>query len=178
MFNQSPRRETAGGFFLLRIDPSLTVGTIPFPRRTRRLSLRYYLFDGDALWRIPHRLHRALLSGEVSLPQYANSKQKVVEVFIWTGLGTARTIEARGVVLTFNAKGSIDLAEAAEVMGTVIGGSRPRRLDKNILDIGPVIRTRRLSEHKWKLPAPVLRAIMAHISGTGRVRALRPATTE
>jgi hypothetical protein len=174
MLDQQPPAGNCRGFFVLpALFRTQTVGTIPFPRRPRRLSLRYYLCDGDALWRIPQRIHRALLSGEAALPQYANSKQKVVEVFIWSGPTTARRVEARGTVFSFNSAGLIDLAEAAETAAIAIEGSKPRRLDKRVLDIGPVIRTRRLArERSWKPPASVLRAIIADVNGNGKIRAL------
>jgi hypothetical protein len=150
------------------------MGTIPFPRNQRRLSLRYYLFDGEVIWRVPHRLYRALLSGEAVLPQYANSKQKGVEVLVWTNPRTARDIETRGTLFSFDSKGSIDLADAAEAAAIAIEGSQPRPLDKNVLDIRPVIRTRQLSREKgWTISTVVLRAIIADINGDRRLPALK-----
>src|SRR5271169_236599 len=147
-----------------------TVAISPFPGRPRRLSLRYYLWDGHALSRVPHRLHSALLSGDTALPQYANSKQKVVEVLIWRGPGRARKIEARGTISFFNSKGYIDLREATEAMAIAVEGSKPKRRNENVLDIGPVIRSQRWSrEHTWK-PAPMLlRMIIADIEGQSRI---------
>lgn len=153
-----------------------TVATIPFRQKRQRLSLRYYLFDGDALWRIPNRLHGALLSGEAGLPQYVNSKQKVVEVFIWTSPRMARLIQARGTFVSFNSKGSIDWAASAEVVAIVIEGSKPRPLDKNVLDIGPAIRSRRLSrENIWNPSTGLLQAIVADVEGNRRIPTLRAA---
>lgn len=151
------------------------MATIPFPRRPRRLSLRYYLWDGSALSRLTHRLHSALLSGDTALPQYANSKQKVVEVLIWQGPGRARKIEVRGTICFFNSKGYIDLREPAEAAAIALEGSKPKRRSKNVLDIGPVIRSRRWSrEHTWK-PAPMLlQMIIADIEGQAKIPALRP----
>ena len=132
------------------------MATIPFPRRPRRLSLRYYLWDGHALSRVTHRLHSALLSGDTALPQYANSKQKVVEVLIWRGPGQARKIEARGTISFFNSKGCIDLREATEAAAIAVEGSKPKRRNENVVDLGPVIRSKRWSrEHTWK-PSPML----------------------
>ena len=148
---------------------------IPFRRGPRRLSLRYYFWDGHALSRVPHRLHSALLSGDTALPQYANSKQKVVEVLIWRGPGRARKIEARGTICFFNSKGCIDLREATEAMAIAVEGSKPKRRNENVLDIGPVIRSRAWSrEHTWK-PSPILlRMIIADIEGHAKIPVLRP----
>ena len=149
---------------------------VPFKQKRRRLSLRYYLCDHDVIWRIPNRIHGALLSGEIGLPQYADSKQKVVEVFVWTGSRTPPLIQARGAFVSFNAKGSIDWAASAEVAAIVIEGSKPRLVDRNILDIGSVIRSRRLRrEHSWAPSVELLQAIVADIEGSGRIAALQPA---
>lgn len=173
--NNSPRRETAGGFSFAFLKRHRTVATIPFPRRPRRLSLRYYLWDGQALSRVPHRLHSGVLSGDLALPQYANSKQKVVEVLIWRGPGRARKIEARGTISFFNSKGCIDLREATEAIAIAVEGSKPKRRSGNVLDIGPVIRSRRWSrEHIWKPPPMLLRIIVADIDGKAKIPALRP----
>jgi hypothetical protein len=156
-----------------------TVATIPFPRSPRRLSLRYYLWDGRTLSRVSHRLHSALLSGEIALPQYANSKQKIVEVMIWRDPGRARKIEARGTICFFNSKGYIDLREPVEAAAIAVEASKPKRRDENVFDIGPVIRSRRWSrEHTWK-PSPMLlqtllQKIMADIEGRAKIPALRP----
>ena len=151
------------------------VATIPYQRRRRRLSLRYYIWDGRALSKVPHRLHSALLSGDATLPQYANSKQKMVEVLIWRGPGQARKIEARGTINFFNSKGCIDLREATEAVAIAVEGSKPKRLNEKVLDIGPVVRSRRWSrEHTWK-PAPILlRMIIADIEGRAKIPTLQP----
>jgi hypothetical protein len=69
-----------------------------------------------------------LLSGDAALPQYAMSKQKGVEVFIWKVPGTTPTVEAGGTVFWFNANGSVDLAEAAEVAAIAIEVACPDRM--------------------------------------------------
>jgi hypothetical protein len=115
------------------------------------------------------------MSGDMALPQYANSKQKMVEVLIWYGPGRARKIEARGTISFFNSKGGIDLREATEAMAIAVEGSKPKWRNKNVLDIGPVIRSRRWSrEHTWK-PAPILlRMIIADIEGQAKIPTIRP----
>lgn len=111
---KAPGGKPPGDFFFAHLKPR-TVGTVPFPRKQRRLSPRYYLLDGDVLWRVPHRLHRALLSGMAVLPQYANSKQKGVKVLIWSSPRIPPKVEMRGSLFSFNSMGSIDLADAAEL---------------------------------------------------------------
>ena len=45
------------------------------------ISIRYYLWADDGPWRLPVRLHQDLIAKKVALPQYAGTKQKILEVF-------------------------------------------------------------------------------------------------
>jgi hypothetical protein len=45
------------------------------------ISIRYYLWADDGPWRLPSRLHQDLIKWKVALPQYAGTKQKVLEMF-------------------------------------------------------------------------------------------------
>ena len=47
----------------------------------QQLLVRYYLWAADGPWRLPSRLHHDLMDRKVALPQYAGTKQKVLEVF-------------------------------------------------------------------------------------------------
>ena len=47
----------------------------------QQLLVRYYLWAADGPWRLPSRLHYDLMDRKVALPQYAGTKQKVLEVF-------------------------------------------------------------------------------------------------
>ena len=47
----------------------------------QQLLVRYYLWATDGPWRLPSRLHYDLMDRKVALPQYAGTKQKVLEVF-------------------------------------------------------------------------------------------------
>ena len=49
--------------------------------RKQQLLIRYYILASDGLWRLPSRLHYDLMERKVALPQYADTKQKVLEVF-------------------------------------------------------------------------------------------------
>src|SRR5512143_215911 len=76
MFEQEPPAGNCRGFSFAFPKRPLAVATIPFPRRLRRLSLRYYLWDGYALSWLPNRLHSAPLLGETALMQFAASRKK------------------------------------------------------------------------------------------------------
>ena len=45
------------------------------------ITIRYYLWADDGPWRLPVRLHQDLIAKKVALPQYAGTKQKILEVF-------------------------------------------------------------------------------------------------
>ena len=45
------------------------------------ITIRYYLWADDSPWRLPVQLHQDLFDRKVALPQYAGTKQKVLEVF-------------------------------------------------------------------------------------------------
>lgn len=47
----------------------------------QKLLVRYYLWAVDGPWRLPNQLHHDLIDREVALPQFAGTKQKVLEVF-------------------------------------------------------------------------------------------------
>ena len=48
----------------------------------RRISVRYYLWSPEGPLRITRRLHRELFERDVAMPQFAGTKQKILEVFI------------------------------------------------------------------------------------------------
>jgi hypothetical protein len=77
-------------------------------------SVRYYLWSEDRLSRVPDRLHYNLLDRVVSLPEFAGTRQKVIEVFIQPLTSTSRSITARGVIFTFDHAGFLDLKPMRE----------------------------------------------------------------
>jgi hypothetical protein len=55
------------------------------------ITIRYYLWADDGPWRLPVRLHQDLIAKKVALPQYAGTKQKILEVFArWITCRTRR----------------------------------------------------------------------------------------
>jgi len=53
----------------------------------QQLLVRYYLWAADGPWRLPSRLHYDLIDRKVALPQFADTKQKVLKVGVanWCG---------------------------------------------------------------------------------------------
>jgi len=85
----------------------------------------------------------------VALPQYAGTKQKIVEVLIQRLTSRDYSIGARGVVYPFDAKGFLDV-KAFALEGS-LELSRFRSMETNILDLRPSIKRRRFQEqYAWK----------------------------
>ena len=70
-----------------------------------RISVRYYLWSPEGPLRITRRLHRELFERDVAMPQFAGTKQKILEVFIERLTRAHYSISARGVVYPFNTHG-------------------------------------------------------------------------
>ena len=64
------------------------MAVVPFKRARRRLLIWYYLITDEGPVRMPLRLLRDLVSGDIAAPQFANSFQRKIEVLIWS-TGTA-----------------------------------------------------------------------------------------
>ena len=67
-------------------------------QRPARFSVRYYLWFAEELQRITQRLHRELFERNVVVPQFAGTKQKVLEVFVQRVTKMHYSIGARGFV--------------------------------------------------------------------------------
>jgi hypothetical protein len=69
-----------------------------------RISVRYYLWSADGPWRIPNRLHHDLIDRKPALPQYAASKQKVLEIFARRISASSYSLRGRGSIFSFGEK--------------------------------------------------------------------------
>ena len=138
------------------------------------ISIRYYLWADDGPWRLPARLHQDLIARTVALPQYAGTKQKIVEVFIGKVGGRPVIVEARGSFYSFNARGCLDASSVSEAVSIAIDGAKARAAQGNVFDIGPALRHRRWNdEHIWKPSTSVLLEIDADLEGSSRPRTSR-----
>ena len=124
-------------------------------------SLRYYVCRGDVLqWRIPNTVHREMLTGTRAFPQFANAKLKILEVFVGKSRASPTVVDAKGSIYFFDTHGQFDPHPALEAMTTVIEGSKPRRIEPNVIDIGPTVRDRRWrAENIWRPTPSLLRAV-------------------
>ncbi len=149
------------------------MSVVRFKRPRRRLSIRYYLCTEEGPVRVPLRLFRGLVSGEARLPQLANSLQYIVEALIETNPTGGKKIRTRSTATRFDAEGKVDLRQAAEIVAVLLGGSQPKRVADNVLDIGPTIRARRSERDiTWHAPSSVLRLIRANIESRKKLPTL------
>ena len=127
-----------------------------------RISVRYYVCSSGGLQRITQRLHRDLFDRAVALPQYAGSKQKVLEVLIKRLTGTHYSITARGIVYPFDAGGFLDMKAKAGKGPIEI--SRFRSAQTNVVDLNPSIKRRRFrQEYTWEPSKKMLDAVWADV---------------
>lgn len=146
----------------------------------RETVKRVYYLCGEAelLHRVPNTVHREIVSGRVAIPQFANCRLRMVEVLVSSGL-EPKIVKATGSYYSFGADGRLDLHPFAEVIARVLEGDKPQLIQDNVVDIGPVIRSRRWDvEQTWKPSSKLLIALHNEMqpasSGLKRVPLLRP----
>jgi hypothetical protein len=140
----------------------------------RRVSLRHYLWTNAGPFRLTSRLARELAHRQIAVPQFANSVQRMVEVFVETEDSRIKNIDFRATHARFDKQGKADLHHAAEVMAIILEGRAPKKFDEGVLDISSILRTRkRERETQWRIPQSLKRAIVGDIRGKARVPLLR-----
>jgi hypothetical protein len=155
----------------------------PAMAQKQRLVVRYYLWADDGPWRLPVRLHQDLIDRKVAFPQYAGTKQKILEVFArWITRDTF-SLKGRGSIDTFDADGFMERERAEELVGWVVERAKQKLAGGNVMSIEPTLRERRYKrEHLWKPTASMLRLIEADFqkvsraTGVRRVRVLKRPT--
>jgi hypothetical protein len=99
--------------------------------------------------RITELLHRQLFARVVAMPQFAGTKQRVLEVFVQRLTKTHHSISGRGIVYLFDANGFLDLKTLA--LEGPLEISRFRSPEAKIVDLNPSIKRRRFKEqYTWK----------------------------
>jgi hypothetical protein len=141
----------------------------------RHWSARYYLCSDDRLtWRIPNQLHADLIAGKIAFPEFAATKQRVLEVFFRRSPGGPVVLEARGTFYTFSADGTFDPYPAAETVDAALQSSRSRRVQEHVFDITSMVRARRwLSDQSWQPSLGLLRAVGADLRASPASRVSR-----
>jgi hypothetical protein len=154
----------------------VTMAVVPFKqaRRGRRLSLRHYICTEAGLFRVTSRLAREMAHREVAVPQFANSIQRFVEVFVDTVAGKIVDVQIRPTHARFDEQGRADLNYAAEAMAVFVDALEPTKVRENLFDInGKLKAIRRERETQWRIDRHVKKAIMADISGETKLPLFR-----
>jgi len=150
------------------------MAVVRFKRVRPRLSIRYYLCTDAGPVRLPQRLCRDLSERLIALPQFANSIQRMVEVLIESKAGKIQKIELRPTHSRFDENGKIDLGYAAEAMAMILGGTAPKHVDENVLDIRSTLRSRaREQETKWRISPSLRKLILADVNSETKLPVLR-----
>jgi|KBSSwiStaDraftv2_1062776.scaffolds.fasta_scaffold2176781_1 hypothetical protein len=149
---------------------------VRFKKARPRRSIRYYLCTDEGPVRMPSHLSRDLSARVIALPQFSNSIQRMVEVIVQAE-HKKTSIHLRPTSTRFDKAGKVDLRDAAEVMAIILGGSEPKRISKNVLDIGPTLRTRaREREANWRIPQSIKQMILADVKGKTKLPVFRAST--
>jgi hypothetical protein len=141
----------------------------------QQLLVRYYLWAADGPWRLPNRLHYDLMDRKVALPQYAGTKQKVLEVFARRiGVGTY-SLRGQGTFFVFDENGYLKRMPAEEVMGFIVERARQKLRDGNVVSIEPTLRERKFKkEHHWQPTRSMLHLVRSDFTlGARKVRVLK-----
>jgi hypothetical protein len=116
----------------------------------------------------------------VALPQYAGTKQKILEVFARWITRDTYSLKGRGSIDTFDADGFMERDRAEELMGWVVERAQQKLTGGNVVNIEPTLRERRYKrENFWKPTASMLRLIETDFqtrpraTGVRRVRVLK-----
>jgi len=120
-------------------------------------------------------LHHDLIDRKVAFPEYAGTKQKVLEVFARRIGVETYSLRGRGTIFTFDEDGYLKRIPAEEVMGLIVERARQKLRDDNVLSIEPTLRERRLKkEHRWQPTRSMLHLVRSDFTpGARRVRLLK-----
>ena len=143
-------------------------------RAQRRLSLRHYICTEAGPLRVTSRLARELAHHEVAAPQFANSLQRFVEVFVETVAGDIKDIQIRPTHARFDQEGKADLHDAAEAMAVIVDALEPTKRGKNVYDVTGKLRAiHRERETLWRMDQRLKKAIIADVRGETKLPLFR-----
>lgn len=129
------------------------------------------------MWRLPNGLHAKLVAGVIAFPDFAGTKQLVLEVFTRDVPGGRTLLEARGSIYNFDLEGFFDLGPAAEAAARIMDKPRTTDPQGKVINITRDLRRRRwASEQTWKPSSALLekvRAAVDHRSSMNAIPTLR-----
>jgi hypothetical protein len=126
----------------------------------------YLLEENGTLKRIPRRVSDGLVFGNDAIPEYANSRQKVVDVYVENEDGKpVRILDARGSYFEFDKEGRIDRTLGRRAWELVeLGHQAERAARAKVVDIRPGIEQKKwLETHRWEITAEILHRIAADL---------------
>ncbi|MFA1622512.1 hypothetical protein ACDY96_06675 [Rhizobium mongolense] len=126
------------------------------------MSVRYFLFpEGSDPLRLPQRLVEGLTHGKDAMPQYADSRQRVMEVVVKNENGKpAHVSRTHGAMWTFNEDGEIREGLQDAVFEAMSSIESPATSD-TVVSIRPRLSKKRFEEkYRWEpTPADIERVI-------------------
>src|SRR5262249_34430687 len=141
----------------------------------QQLLVRYYLWAADGPWRLPSQLYQNLIDRQVALPQFAGTKQKVLEVFARRIGVDTDSLRGQGTIFAFDGNGYVKRIPAEEVMGFIVERARQKLRGENVVSIEPTLRERRFKkEYRWQPTRSMLHLARSDFTpGARRVRVLK-----
>lgn len=130
------------------------------------ISIRHYILDDkDALRRVPKRISDALTFGHDGIPEYAGTRQRVIDVVVENESGRpVRILDARGSYWGFDKDGQIDndlRARLPEVLEFAFDPPDKHRRGK-VVDLRPELKRKEYErETRWEVTADLLDRIAA-----------------
>jgi hypothetical protein len=111
------------------------------------------------------------VTGKVRLPQYANTKQNIVELFFEKTRQHHTILAVRGTTYAFDREGKLDLPDQADAITAVL--ARPS-IRENIIDLQNLIQSRKwVSDHSWAPPQNLISELEKDLSAELKPRAKR-----
>jgi hypothetical protein len=130
------------------------------------MSTRYYLFPDDGEpQRLSRRLVEGLIFGKDSLPQYAETRQKVASVALENdGLKPVRILSTQGTFWDFDREGGIREGLQRSFSEFMEAGLDTQRDAGTVVALRPRLNKQRLeAEHRWALGRSEIDRIVADI---------------
>jgi hypothetical protein len=111
----------------------------------------------------------------VALPQFAGTKQKVLEVLARRIGVDTYSLRGRGTIFALDENGYLKRIPAEEVMGFIVERARQKLRDGNVVSIEPRLRERRFKkEHHWQPTRSMLHLVRSDFTpGARKVRVLK-----
>jgi hypothetical protein len=112
---------------------------------------------------------------KVALPQYAGTKQKVLEVLARRIGVDTYSLRGQGTIFVFDKNGYLRRTPAEEVMGFIVERVRQKLEHSNVVNIEPRLRERRFKkEYSWQPTRSMLQLVRNDFTpGARRLRVLK-----